>query len=101
MLKTAGTSRYVYNWGLAEWKKMWKAFEEGRSNQKPSAILLSSIWTKMKPAWASETYRGSQTRALMNLGKAFQALWRGYAKYPVPHKKGKHKDSFYVDNAHA
>lgn len=100
MLKTAGTSRYVYNWGLAKWKEMWKDFEEGKSTQKPSAILLSSIWTKIRPEWSYETYRGSQTQAILNLGRAFQALWRGQAKYPSFHKKGKKRDSFYADNAH-
>ena len=101
MLKTAGTSRYVYNWGLAKWKEMWKAFEEGLSLQKPSVLILSRLWTQERSEWTYETYRGSQTQALRNLGKAFQALWRGYSKYPAPHKKGRHKDSFYVDNAHA
>ena len=79
---------------------MWEAVEDGTSTQKPSALVLSSRWTKEKPGWASETFRGCQTRAIMNLGKAFQALWRGNAKYPTFHKKGR-KDSFYVDNGHA
>ena len=101
MLKTVGTSRYVYNWGLCKWREMWKAIEDGTSTQKPSFLVLSRRWTQERPDWSKETYRGSQTQALRNLGTAFQNLWRGYGKYPTFHKKGKKKDSFYVDNAHA
>lgn len=100
LLKTAGTSRYVYNWGLAEWKAMWKAVEDGTSTQKPSFLVLSRRWTQERPEWSKETHRGSQTQALRNLGTAFQNLWRGKGKYPKFHKKGQKKDSFYVDNQH-
>lgn len=101
LLKTAGTSRYVYNWGLAEWKAMWKAVEDGTSTQKPSAFVLMKRWTQERPEWSYETFRGAQDRALHDLGTAFQKLWRGQTKDPTFHKKGKKKDSFYVDNAHA
>ena len=101
LLKTAGTSRYVYNWGLCKWKEMWKAVEDGTSTQKPSFLVLSRRWTQERPEWSKETHRGSQTQALRNLGTAFQNLWRGKGKYPKFHKKGQRKDSFYVDNQHA
>ena len=100
LYKTAGTSRYAYNWALAEWKSQYDAFDKGLSKEKPSAIKLSAKWTKERPEWSHETYRGSQTRAIMDLGTAFQNLWKGRAAYPKFHKKGR-KDSFYVDNAHA
>ena len=97
LYKTAGTSRYVYNWALAEWKSMYDAFDKGLSTEKPSFGKLSARWTKERPEWATEVARDSQTHAIMNVGTAFQNLWRGKAAYPKFHKKGR-KDSFYVPN---
>lgn len=98
--KTAGASRYAYNWALAKWKEMYEAYDKGESEEKPSAFKLSAIWTNERPEWSHESFRGTQTRAIANVGIAFQNMWRGKTKYPQFHKKG-HKDSFYVDNAHA
>ena len=95
--KTAGTSRYAYNWALAKWKAMYEAFDKGESLEKPSAFKLSNTWTQERPEWATETAYCAQNRAIMNVGTAFQNLWRGRTKYPQFHKKGT-KDSFYVAN---
>ena len=97
--KTAGTSRYAYNWALAKWKEMYKAVVDGESTEKPSAFKLCSMWTQQRPEWSRETNRISQSRAILNVGQAFQNLWRGTGKYPTFHKKGR-KESFYVDNTH-
>ena len=97
--KTAGTSRYVYNWALAKWKEMYKAVVDGESTEKPSAFKLCSMWTQQRPEWSKETNRISQSRAILNVGQAFQNLWRGTGRYPKFHKKGR-KESFYVDNIH-
>ena len=100
LLKTAGTSRYAYNWALAEWKKSYADYADGKSTVKPSALKLSARWTQERPEWAEEVNRGSQTKAILNVGVAFQNLWRGIGKYPKFHKKGR-RDSFYVDNSKA
>ena len=100
LYKTAGTARYAYNWALAEWKSQYDAFEKGLSKERPSAFKLVTRWTKERPDWSHEVSRDSQNRAIMNVGKAFDNLWRGKAAYPKFHKKGR-KDSFYVDNTHA
>ena len=101
MLKTAGTSRYVYNWGLCKWKEMWKAFKEGKAKQKPSSYALSVAWTQERPEWSRETYRGSQTKALRDLEAAFRSWWKNRARYPIFHKRGGKRDSFHVDSFHA
>lgn len=98
LLKTAGTARYAYNWALATWKDMYAAWMEDHTNTKPSAFGLINMWVKFKPEWATETAHCAQQHAIMNLGKAFQNLWRGTGRYPTFHKKGR-KDSFYIDNA--
>lgn len=94
LAKTAGTVRYCYNWGLAKWNEM---HENGEGC---NTCLLSRLWTKERPEWAKETYRGSQTRAFMSLGAGFSKFFRRQANHPTFHKKGR-RDSFYVDNAHA
>jgi putative transposase len=97
LLKTAGTARYAYNWALDRWKSMYSAWMEDRSKQKPSTFGLINLWTKFKPEWSAETAHCAQQHAIMNLGKAFQNLWRGTGRYPTFHKKGR-KDSFYIGN---
>ena len=97
LYKTAGTSRYVYNWALDQWKSMYDAFDKGLSQEKPSAFKLSAKWTRERPDWSHETYRKAQSRAIINVGTAFQNMWKGHASYPKFHKKGR-KDSFYVSN---
>lgn len=79
---------------------MYEKYEKGESEEKPTAFGLCHKWTIDRPEWAKETNNGSQKRAIMNVGIAFQNLWRGKSSYPTFHKKGR-KDSFYVDNTHA
>jgi len=95
--KTAGTTRYAYNWALATWKDMYAAWMDDHSKPKPTAFGLSKLWTKEKPAWAHEVAFCAQQNAIHNLGQAFQNLWRGVGRYPTFHKKGR-KDSFSVAN---
>ena len=97
LYKTAGTSRYVYNWALDQWKSMYDAFDKGLSQERPSAFKLVTRWTKERPDWSHEVSRDSQNRAILNVGIAFENLWKGKAAYPKFHKKGR-KDSFYVPN---
>ena len=91
--KTAGTARYAYNWGLAKWEELYKAGE------KCDAYKLSKLWTLERPEWSHEVFSGSPRKALLNLGGAYKAFFRGLRKHPTFHKKG-HRDSFYVDNQH-
>ena len=91
LARTAGTARYCYNWGLAKWNEMY------RNGEVCSTCELSRIWTKERPEWAKETFRGAQTKSFMYLGAAFAKFFRKQADHPKFHKKGV-KDSFYVDN---
>ncbi|MBQ3342490.1 MAG: transposase [Kiritimatiellae bacterium] len=91
LAKTAGTVRYCYNWGLSKWDEMHK------NGEKCDQYLLSRLWTQERPEWSKEVFRGAQTRALLNLGGAFSAFFKGMRRHPGFHKKGR-KDSFYVTN---
>ena len=35
--RAAGTRRFCYNWGLAEWNKQYAEFTEGKREKKPTA----------------------------------------------------------------
>lgn len=97
--KAAGTARYVYNWGLEAWNKQYEEYKQGKA-KRPDAYQLSRRWTKERPTWARETYRGSQTKALMNLGLAWHKHWNiGVGKPAFKKKSG--MQSFYIDNAHS
>ena len=93
LAKTAGTARYAYNWGLAKWDELYKAGE------KCDAYKLSKLWTQERPEWSHEVFSGSPRKALLNLGGAYKAFFRGLRKHPTFHKKGQ-RDSFYVSNQH-
>lgn len=95
--QAAGTARYVYNNGLAKWDKMWEAWKADHSLPKPSANLLSRMWTKERPDWAREVAFTVQHNALIDLGAAFTSFFKKRSKHPTFHKKGT-KDSFRVDN---
>ena len=94
LAKTAGTTRYAYNWGLAKWDELYKAGE------RCDAYMLSRMWTLERPEWSREVFSGAPKKALLNLGGAYKAFFQGLRKHPTFHKKGQ-RDSFYVDNAHA
>jgi putative transposase len=97
LAKSAGTARYAHNWALDKWIKMYQAVEDGTSTEKPSAFKLCNIWTKEKPEWADEVSSSASRRAIMDVGTAFGNLFKGIARYPQFHKKGR-KESFYVAN---
>lgn len=94
LAKTAGVTRYCYNWGLAKWNEMHERGEHC------DQYLLSRMWTKEKPDWANEVSRDAQTKAFLNLGGAFSKFFSKKTRHPVFHKKGK-RDTFYIPNEKA
>ena len=87
--QAAGTARFVYNWGLEKWEKMY------RDGEKCTWIYLSSLWTQERPDWAKGVTRTLQTQALNHLGGAYRAFFEKRAQHPTKKKKGRH-DSFAV-----
>ena len=94
LAKTAGVTRYCYNWGLSKWNELYK------NGESCDGYLLSRLWTTERPKWAAEVSRQPQTKTLLDLGGAFKAFFKGKTKHPAFHKKGR-KDSFYVNNVQA
>lgn len=94
--KAAGTARFTYNWGLDAWNKQYEEYKAGKA-EKPTAYSLSRRWTKERPEWTEEVYRGLQTKAILNLGNAWLKYWNKQNAKPAFKKKGG-RDSFYVGN---
>lgn len=91
--RCAGASRFVYKWGLIEWKRQ---YEDGG---KPSAYSLRVKFNANKAElcpWIKELPYAVTESAFENLGKAFQNFFRRVKNgesevgYPKPKKRGQH-----------
>jgi len=93
MGRYCGASRYVYNWGLVEWKQWYEA------GKKPSHFKLCKHFNSIKDdvcPWVREIPYAVTESAFRNLGNAFQHFFRrvknGDKKvgYPKFKKRGQH-----------
>jgi putative transposase len=98
--KACGVARFAYNWGLAEWKRLYEAGEkvnEGIIRKNLNAVKHTEF------PWMLEVTKCAPQLAIKNgLNKAFQSFFRGLKKgqtvgYPKFHKKGVN-DSFALSN---
>src|SRR3990167_9005748 len=89
-LGCAGFSRFIFNWGLAEWKRQHEAGE------KPSAYSLKKQFNAVKDKefpWTREYPYTIEAGAFDNLGRAFKNFFRRVKNgekpgYPKFKKKG-------------
>lgn len=75
--RACGTARYAYNWGLAEWQRMYKAGE------KPSAVVIKQRWNAHRKAelpWSYEVTKCASGQAIFDLGTAFTNFFRDCKK---------------------
>src|SRR5262245_57638496 len=92
--KAAGTARFTYNWGLAEWQYQYAAGEH------PTAAKLKKQWNVIKYErypWLADIHRDAHAQPFAHLHAAFQKFFRHEAQYPTFKKKGVH-DSFSIAN---
>ncbi|HZR43055.1 MAG TPA: transposase [Ktedonobacteraceae bacterium] len=99
--RACGTRRFVYNWGLAEWKKQYAEYKEGKREKKPTANALKkhfqAIRAKEYP-WTFDVTKCVIEGAFADLGDAFSRFFKGQNKYPKFKKKGKSRESFSLAN---
>ena len=91
--RAAGTSRFTWNWALAEWQ------EQYLRGRKPNGYLLKKSFNALRRVqfpWTYNVHRDATARPFADLQKAFINFWEGRAEYPKFKKKGKCQDSFYV-----
>jgi putative transposase len=90
--RACGTARYAYNWGLAEWQRMYKAGE------KPTMNKVKAAWNAYRAAelpWSYEVTKCASAQAIKDLGTAFANFFRDLKKpkkqrhfhYPVFKRK--------------
>jgi putative transposase len=95
LAKSAGTSRFAYNWALARWKKRY------RDGEKPTVNRLNAEFNARKGnefPWTSEVSKYCCQQAILDLGDAFKRFFEHLTRYPKFKKKGRSKDSFYLAN---
>lgn len=98
--KACGTSRFTWNWTLAEWNRQFDA------GLKPNAYSLKKAFNAVKYKeypWLANIHRDAHAEPFNNLGKAWSKFFKDIkegkpAHAPVFKKKGKCRDSFYVAN---
>ena len=72
--KAAGTSRFVWNWALAEWDRQYEAGE------KPTALNLKKQFNEIRREqfpWTWEVTKNASDQPFLDLGKAFTAFFEG------------------------
>ena len=95
LAKSAGVSRFAWNWALAEWKRQYEA------GQKPKEAALRRQLNACKRddfPWMLEVSKAVPQQAIKNLGAAFGRFFKGEARYPRFKQKGKAEDRFRADN---
>jgi putative transposase len=93
--KAAGTSRFVWNWALAEWNRQYEAGE------KPTALKLKKQFNEIRREqfpWTWEVTKNASDQPFLDLGKAFTAFFEGRARRPRFKSKKRSKPSFYLAN---
>ena len=77
--RCAGASRYVYNWGLAEWQRQYEAYKEDNTLKRPSRYSLCVQFNAIKDElcpWIREVPYAVTEAAFESLGKAFDGFFR-------------------------
>ncbi|WP_052569073.1 helix-turn-helix domain-containing protein [Ktedonobacter racemifer] len=82
--KAAGTSRFVWNWALAEWNRQYA------TGEKPTALMLKMQFNEIRREqfpWTWEVTKNASDQPILDLGKAFRRFSR--ARLAVPHSRAK------------
>jgi putative transposase len=93
--RAAGTSRFVWNWALAEWDRQYQAGE------KPTALKLKKQFNEIRREqfpWTWEVTKNASDQPILDLGKAFTAFFEGRARRPRFKSKKRSKASYYLAN---
>jgi putative transposase len=99
--RAAGTRRFVYNWGLAEWSKQYAEYREGKREQKPTANALKKHFQAVRETeypWTLEVTKCVIEGAFADLGDAWSRYFTGQNKRPTFKKKQKCRESFSLAN---
>ena len=98
--RAAGTSRFVWNWALAQWNRQYAA------GGKPTAFKLKKQFNAIRREhfpWTWEVTKNASDQPFLELGKAFTAFFEGLKSgkrkgRPRFKSKKRSKASFYLAN---
>lgn len=98
--RAAGTRRFAFNWGRAEWQRQYEAGE------KPSAMKLKEQFNAIRQEqypWTYDVTKCAIEGAFFDLGTAFTRFFDGQKKgwrigYPKFKSKKRCRASFYLSN---
>src|SRR5215467_1520203 len=99
--RAAGTRRFVYNWGLAEWNQQYAEFKAGKREQKPSANALKKHFQTIREKdypWTLEVTKCVIEGAFADLNDAWTRSFKGQNKRPRFKKKHRCRESFALAN---
>lgn len=101
-MKSAGTSRFAYNWKLGQLIEQYEKAKVEQNTTKPKCKIGSSIdwhkeWVLLKQElpWIRETSKCCGQEALRTLEMAFKRFFSKKSGYPKFKKRGE-KDSFTI-----
>ena len=94
--KAFGCARLAYNWGLAEWKRMYEAGE------KPKGTEIRKRFNAIKKEQFPFTYEVTKCatdQPFINLDMAFKRFFKGLGNYPQFKKKKDNEGRFYLQSS--
>ena len=94
--KAFGCARLAYNWGLAEWKRMYEAGE------KPSGREIRKRFNAIKKEqfpFVYEVTKCTVDQPFINLQSAFDRFFKKLGAYPQFKKKRDNEGSFYLQES--
>jgi putative transposase len=99
--RAAGTRRFVYNWGLAEWNKQYSEYKAGKREKKPKANALKKHFQAIRETaypWTLEVTKCVTRGAFADLGDAWTRYFKGQNRRPRFKKKHRCRESFALAN---
>lgn len=101
-MRAAGVARFSWNWGLGEWNRQYETHKTDPENsRKPTIVSVKKQWSSVKHElfpWLKDSPANANLQPFTELGTAFRGFFEGKSKHPRFKKKGRCRDSFYVDN---
>lgn len=94
-IRACGISRFAYNWGLEQCRKAYDERGETLTGYDLSKMLNAIKRTEFP--WMLEVSKWVSQKALHDVGDAFKKFFQKKARYPKFKKKGKSRDSFYIN----
>lgn len=100
----AGTARFAWNWGLAEWQRQYDEFKNGKREKAPTAYGVRNDFNAIKRQefpWVLGMSKCVPQEAFAWLGDAYKRTFKKQNRFPKFKKRGKCRDSFKITGDHA